>query len=359
MRDKRPVDELSIEELERILAIKKREARMERAQRYRERGRTLNNNTPSTVPEHEEVLLQPTEPQPTPQASTAVIPSESEQQLMYPVDADEVAFVEDGSPKRRRAGEDLSKALASWALLVVEVAAVLGLIYVLYVGFTSLDTIQENTNRTQEELASAQEASRVTSTPLPELSPYQLVIPGGHFYNEGGAHTFNTEELNLGFELNNIPQNLRPALQNQAQTRTISYNVEPQPGEPAYIDIPQLDINQGTVWRGADWETLQAGMGWYQNGATLSNGQNIVIVGHNDIYGEIFKNLADLNQGDEFIVYDNNGRSYTYRVTYEEVVEPTEVRVLDPNSGSDLTLITCHPYRVNTQRYIVYADRIN
>jgi len=34
MRDKRPVDELSIEELERILAIRKRELRLERAERY-------------------------------------------------------------------------------------------------------------------------------------------------------------------------------------------------------------------------------------------------------------------------------------------------------------------------------------
>ena len=34
MRDKRPVDELSIEELERILAIRKREARLARLRRH-------------------------------------------------------------------------------------------------------------------------------------------------------------------------------------------------------------------------------------------------------------------------------------------------------------------------------------
>jgi hypothetical protein len=34
MRDKRPVDELSIEELERILRIRKREARLGRLRNY-------------------------------------------------------------------------------------------------------------------------------------------------------------------------------------------------------------------------------------------------------------------------------------------------------------------------------------
>jgi sortase A len=36
MRDKRPVDELSIEELERILAIRKREQRQQRLERMRQ-----------------------------------------------------------------------------------------------------------------------------------------------------------------------------------------------------------------------------------------------------------------------------------------------------------------------------------
>ena len=41
MRDKRPVDELSIEELERILAIKKREERQKRLSRMQREGRMV------------------------------------------------------------------------------------------------------------------------------------------------------------------------------------------------------------------------------------------------------------------------------------------------------------------------------
>src|SRR5262245_12106228 len=41
MRDKRPVDELSIEELERILAIRKREERQRQLQRMQRSGRVI------------------------------------------------------------------------------------------------------------------------------------------------------------------------------------------------------------------------------------------------------------------------------------------------------------------------------
>ena len=359
MRDKRPVDELSIEELERILAIKKREARMARASRYRERGRTLNDDQIiAPAPIHE----QP--PQQTPVISNAAEaeatePVAASPQIKAPmVDPEKVAFVEDfyqGSGS----GSDLMKRVTSWGLLLVEGAAVLGLVYVLYLGFTGLDRIQDNTNRTQEELAAAQEANRVTATPLPELAPYQLIIPGGHTFSESGNHAFNFGELDQSFELNNVPQNLRPAIEAQASTSTISFDTPIQANAPINIDIPDIGITAGTIQRGADWETLQAGMGWLENGANLSNGQNVVVVGHNDIYGEIFKELENLPIGAEITVYDNSGRRYTYVVDSTEIVQPTDVRVLEPTSGADLTLITCYPYRVNDRRYIVYARRIN
>ena len=52
MRDKRPVDELSIEDLERVLAIRKRETRQKRLQRYVNEGRRL----PAASPADEEPL---------------------------------------------------------------------------------------------------------------------------------------------------------------------------------------------------------------------------------------------------------------------------------------------------------------
>jgi len=45
-------------------------------------------------------------------------------------------------------------------------------------------------------------------------------------------------------------------------------------------------------------------------------------------------------------------------VTETRIVAPTEVSVMDNVPGkATATLITCHPYGVNTQRYIVFAER--
>lgn len=365
MRDKRPVDELSIEELERILAIKKREQRIARSERYRSRGRVLE--TPPAAP----IAAAPA-PDDTPTAPPEQLPAKAstngenklpqlpEAGSMSLHDADgyndeHVGFVDD-SPRTSDPAE-FWKRVASWGLLGVEVAAVVALAFVLYRGFMGLDEIRDNTNRTQQELSAAQAARSVTATPAPQLSPYQLVIPGGHIY-DSNSPSFNQGELERILNLNSIPANQRSALVNQATVRNISYDAPPQPTDPVSIDIPAIGINRGTVKKGADWATLQAGMGWFQNGADLASGGNIVIVGHNDIYGKIFENLPTLEAGDEITIYDNQLRRYTYRVTLGEQVEPNDVRVLDRNSGADLTLITCYPYQVNTHRWIVYAERV-
>src|SRR5690606_256665 len=111
--------------------------------------------------------------------------------------------------------------------------------------------------------------------------------------------------------------------------------------DPAFLDIPKLSIRQQSIVSGADWETLREGVGWYLNGATLGTLSNVVLVGHNDVYGEIFRYLPDLAIGDEITVLTLNGQRYTYRVTETQIVEPTDVWVLAPDSGAHLTLITC------------------
>jgi hypothetical protein len=67
MRDKRPVDELSIEELERILAIRKREARLARLQTYDGKGRRVRGVRPIEVETPERLAPHlasvPTEPE--------------------------------------------------------------------------------------------------------------------------------------------------------------------------------------------------------------------------------------------------------------------------------------------------------
>ena len=84
----------------------------------------------------------------------------------------------------------------------------------------------------------------------------------------------------------------------------------------------------------------------------------MVISGHNDVYGEIFRHLEDVNIGDEVVVYTGD-TPYRYLVVAKMVVEPTEVSLLEPTPSATLTLITCHPYMIDTHRLVVIAELAN
>ncbi len=348
MRDKRPVDELSIEELERILVIRKREQRLARF-RKSNAARTVQVPPPVETKIPQRPLAQPVEQLPVP---AAVVP----QNAM--TDFEAVRFVDDMKSANPILETDaLWRQYLSVVLLVVEIAAVLGLAAVLYRAFIGLEIIQDNTNKTQREYEAA--LNRPTSTPAPELSPYQIVLPGGHTSpTEGGDPEINLNELYAAFDFYDVPANQRPAIERQIRT-TRALERELQPTDPERIDIPSLGIQGASIVPGIDWESLKSGIGWFQNGARLGSRDNVVLVGHNDIYGEIFRYLEDLEVGDEVVIYAAGNQTYTYRVTDSSVVEPTEVRVLHPtNTGAHLTLITCHPYQVDTQRLIVVAELV-
>jgi sortase A len=80
-----------------------------------------------------------------------------------------------------------------------------------------------------------------------------------------------------------------------------------------------------------------------------------VLSAHNDIYGEIFRYLDDLEAGDE-IILQTVGKEYVYRVAHWRVVPPTEVNVMEQTSDPIATLISCYPYLVDSQRIVVVAE---
>ena len=48
--------------------------------------------------------------------------------------------------------------------------------------------------------------------------------------------------------------------------------------------------------------------------------------------------------------------AYTYIVTGTQVVQPSQVEVMRQTEDSTLTLISCYPYLVDTQRIVVSAS---
>lgn len=288
VKDRRSVDDLSIEELERILKIKKSSAREERLRNYRETGRALQSNI-------------------------------------------DTSGTETWSPPRRklRIGSVTSRAL--W---ILEITAVAGLVYLGY----DLWQAREVINKEVKEVISAE--AYPTSSPTAIITA--LVLPGGHVppTDPGGARPNDSE----------IPENLRPLVQ------ALPPVVIPTPGarQATRIVITSIQVDAPIV-QGDGWEQLRRGVG--QHIGTTSPGQkgNLVLSAHNDIFGEIFRDLDMLLPGDT-VTINTMGEQFTYVIKETEIVEPTAVNVMDPTTAPTLTLISCYPYLIDNKRIVVFGE---
>jgi sortase A len=291
--------DLSINELRRLLIEKQRTGRQERIEHYRETGRVVRLVTDAPESSWDDIR-------------TSFPEGEG------PEDPVEVA--------RKR-----SKKVVDGFLLTVEILAVLGLIFVLFNG---LDILQE-LNR---EVALALEQPTLTPTPLIKA----VVLPGGHTppTSPGGSRP-NTEE---------IPEHLQPVVQSYGEIPIPTQG----PQHAIRLQIPKINQDVPVV-EGDGWEQLKKGVGHHVNSANPGEDGNVVLSAHNDIHGEIFRDLDQLEEGDLIILFSER-KSYTYVVEEVLIVEPTQVEFLESTQEPTATLISCYPYLVDNKRIVVTAN---
>ena len=107
---------------------------------------------------------------------------------------------------------------------------------------------------------------------------------------------------------------------------------------------------------GDGWEQLKKGVGQYLGSTDPGQNGNLILSAHNDIFGQIFRDLDQLQAGDEITIY-TNVRAYTYVIDQQpDIVEPTFVQVLDQTPDPTVTLISCYPYLVDNKRIVVKAS---
>ncbi len=292
-RRKAPED-MSVEELRRLLIEKRRGARRARLEHFKKTGRVVDV-APDVLAESAPVVetLEETTDQP-------LVPE----------------------AKRRRAMDRV--------LLVVEILAVVGLFGVLINVLGVLRTLNQ-------EVASALIQETLTPTPL----VMAVVLPSGHMPPDAQGNTRpNTDE---------IPAHLQPMVQALAALPIPT----PAPDQAIRIQIPAIKIDAPVV-QGDGFEQLKKGVG--QNIGSVNPGQNgnIILSAHNDVYGELFRNLDRLAPGDQVILYTQQ-RQYVYVVDRTAIVEPTAVEVMASTGGPTVTLISCYPYLVDKQRIVVFA----
>ena len=106
-------------------------------------------------------------------------------------------------------------------------------------------------------------------------------------------------------------------------------------------------------------EQLKQGVGQHIGSSNPGQPGNLVLSAHNDIFGQIFRDLDQLEVGDEIIIY-TNVRAYTFVIDQQTlIIEPTFVQVMDPTPGSTITLISCYPYLIDNKRIVVKASLVD
>jgi sortase A len=128
----------------------------------------------------------------------------------------------------------------------------------------------------------------------------------------------------------------------------------PSPGSTlGRIEIPRLGVS-AIVRAGDDARTLRLAVGHVPGTALPGEEGNAGLAAHRDTF---FRRLGDIRPDDEIRVVTTQG-TFVYRVERTDVVQPSDVWVLDPTELPALTLITCYPFSyVGTapDRFVVRA----
>jgi sortase A len=219
-------------------------------------------------------------------------------------------------------------------LLSVEILAVLGLVGLMLNWFGLLQSLNQ-------EVVIALRQDTLTPTPLITA----IVLPSGHTppTATGGAQPNEAE----------IPEHLRPLVQSIADLPLPT----PGPAQAMRIQIQAINVDAPVV-QGDTWDQLKKGVGQHVGSADPGQAGNLVLSAHDDVFGEIFRNLDRLQPGDQVLLFTAQ-QQYVYIVTSSQIVAPTQVDVMNPTSVPTLTLISCYPYMVDKNRIVVFAKLQN
>ena len=145
---------------------------------------------------------------------------------------------------------------------------------------------------------------------------------------------------------------------------------------PTRIVAPAIDLDsrvESMGWERIEykgtwytkWVVPKKAAGWHVNSSLPGHQENVVLSGHHNVEGKVFRDVVNLSMGDELTLYVGD-TPYVYTVTemyiLKEAGMPLSVRKKNaqwimPTGDERLTLVTCWPYEWpgNTHRVIVVA----
>ncbi|HEY9526010.1 MAG TPA: sortase [Anaerolineales bacterium] len=168
-----------------------------------------------------------------------------------------------------------------------------------------------------------------------------------------------------------LPTQTLTPLPTATPTSTPSPTATPLPGPATRLSIPAIGLNTSVVesypkqQRDGSfiWDPPNYAAGHYDSSGNPGGGRNIVFNAHNNMAGEVFRDLNNLVPGDEIILLTDAGE-FHYQVQ-QKVIIPyvgheaeanVQIGALSaPQSSEMVTLISCWPYYTFTSRIVVVA----
>jgi sortase A len=167
----------------------------------------------------------------------------------------------------------------------------------------------------------------------------------------------------------------------EVPTPTITPTPERPPADapPSRIVIPSIGVDSPVIEVGwsviqnsdgtftSVWDTADYAVGYHKTSAVPGVLGNCVLSGHNNIKGEVFKDLSEVKEGDMIYLYaEANGEMHEYAYQVESAFIVQEVGASEeqrrqnaqwiaPTSDERVTLVSCWPHWNNTHRVIVVA----
>lgn len=126
------------------------------------------------------------------------------------------------------------------------------------------------------------------------------------------------------------------------------------------VEIPKINIKI-PIYHTTEEEVLNKGAGHLEGSSLPVGGANThaVISAHRGLpSASLFTDLDQMKVGDHFLIHVLN-ETLCYEVDKISVVKPEDTTALAVEDGQDLvTLLTCTPYGVNTERLLVRGHRV-
>ena len=142
--------------------------------------------------------------------------------------------------------------------------------------------------------------------------------------------------------------------------------------ESIKLDADVIEVGWQVVVQNSEevniWTVADYAAGWHKNSLLPGQGGNVVLSGHHNVKGEVFRYIVDLEPGAVVTLYNAEGTAFSYTVEDKFIVkdkgEPDAVRQanarwIGPFNDERLTMITCWPYNNNTHRVIIVAKPVD